>query len=444
MLFSFFTRRAAVGAVAALLLAATASGTGPEPANSSYEELKLLTRVVQIVRQDYVDPAKIDYKKLIRAALRGMLSELDPHSAYMEPQSFQELREDTQSRFGGLGVNMTIRDGKLTVVAPLEDSPGFKAGLLPGDILYKIDGKPTGPMDLNEAIDLLRGEPGTTITLTIIRPSTKETKDFTLTREIIRVSSVKDARILGPELGGEFKIGYARLTQFNAPSTAELDAKLGELEAKGAQAFILDLRYNPGGLLNAAVDIAGMFLPAGTEVVSTQGRLSSQGRGYKASLELRRRLDLPLAILANHGSASASEIVAGALKDLNRAIVVGETTFGKGSVQSVISLPDGSALRLTTAKYYTPSRKVIHEHGVEPTIRASFSPEQERLLMLSRREQLLSPDDKEEVKNFRDTQLERAVDALKGAMIFTRRNGAGVQANVGVGNGAGGAGAAKP
>jgi carboxyl-terminal processing protease len=299
-------------------------------------------------------------------------------------------------------------------------------------------------MDLNEAIDLLRGEPGTTVTLTIIRPSTKETKEFTLTREIIRVSSVKDARILGPELGGEFKIGYARLTQFNAPSTAELDAKLGELEAKGAQAFILDLRYNPGGLLNAAVDIAGMFLPAGTEVVSTQGRLSSQGRGYKASLELRRRLDLPLAILANHGSASASEIVAGALKDLNRAIVVGETTFGKGSVQSVISLPDGSALRLTTAKYYTPSRKVIHEHGVEPTIRASFSPEQERLLMLSRRAQLLSPDDKEEVKNFRDTQLERAVDALKGAMIFTRRNGAGVQANVGVGNGAGGAGAAKP
>jgi carboxyl-terminal processing protease len=236
------------------------------------------------------------------------------------------------------------------------------------------------------------------------------------------VDSVKDAKLLDADLSGGFKIGYVRITQFNEPTALDLSKKLDELESRGMQALVLDLRYNPGGLLNSAVDVCAQFLKPNQMVVYTEGRVPSQRKVYKTTSEnSRNRLGYPIAILINGGSASGSEIVAGALKDLNRAILVGETTFGKGSVQSVIQLQDGSALRLTTAKYYTPSRQVIHEKGVSPQIRVILTQEQEKQLLMQRREEVPSDAGARENAAFIDTQLERAVDALKGVMIYAEK-----------------------
>ncbi|HEV7867010.1 MAG TPA: S41 family peptidase [Chthoniobacteraceae bacterium] len=390
----------------------------PEKDDSGYASIAVFARALQLVRQDYVNEGKTSYEDLTHAALRGMLSNLDPHSQFMEPKDFKGMQDDTNSRFGGLGVVVSQREGDLIIVSPMEDSPGFKAGLLPGDKIVKIDGESTEKMDLNDAVNRLRGEPGTKITLTILRSASKEIKDYPLVRETIKVASVKDAKLLPAEQAGEFKIGYARITQFNVPTADDLARKLDEMEKGGLQALVLDLRYNPGGLLNSAVDVAGLFLPPKTLVVSTEGRVASQSRSYRTLDNARQRGKYPIAVLINSGSASGSEIVAGALKDLNRAILVGETTFGKGSVQSVIQLQDGSAMRLTTAKYYTPSKQVIHERGVSPTIRATLSSEQERMLMVQRNEEAMTEAQRTELQSFRDTQLERAVDALKGVMIY--------------------------
>lgn len=389
--------------------------------DDGYSQIAVFARALQLIRQDYVDDKKVAYEELTHAALRGMLQSLDPHSQFMEREDFKGMQDDTNSRFGGLGVVVTMKDDRLVVVSPMEDTPGFKAGILPGDQIIKIDGQSTEKMDLNEATNKLRGQIGEKVTLSIYRLSTKEYKDFTVVRENIKVASVKEAKLLPPEQAGEFKIGYARITQFNVPTAEELGKKLDELEKEGMQAFVLDLRYNPGGLLNSAVDVAGQFLSANQLVVSTEGRVPSQSKTYRTSSTQKTRPRYPVAVLINSGSASGSEIVAGALKDLNRGILVGETTFGKGSVQSVIQLQDGSALRLTTAKYFTPSKQVIHEHGVTPTIRATLAPEQERLLMALRREEVPDDDLKKQAAHFRDTQLERAVDALKGVMIYAHR-----------------------
>lgn len=389
---------------------------------SAYNQITVFTRALLLIRQDYVDEKKISYHDLIYSALRGMMSNLDPHSQFMEPVSYKDMQDDTRSQFGGLGIVVSVRDGVLTVVSPMEDSPGFKAGLLPGDQILKINGQSSEKLDVNDAVTQLRGEIGGKVTLTILRPSSHDIKDYTLTREIIRVASVKDAKLLPPEIAGEHKIAYMRITQFNEPTPDELGKRLDELEARGAQAAIVDLRYNPGGLLESAVKVCSQFLPPGQMVVYTEGRVPSQKKVYR-TMNIGRYHKLPLAILINNGSASASEIVSGALKDLNRAIIVGETSFGKGSVQSVIQLPDGSALRMTTAKYYTPSKQVIHEHGVEPTIRATLTPDQERMLMLQRREDAMSEPERKDLANFHDTQLERAVDALKGVMIYADKAG---------------------
>lgn len=388
--------------------------------DSAYANVQVFTRALQLIRQDYVDEKKVSYRDLTYSAMRGMLSNLDPHSQFMEPEDFKSMQDDTNSEFGGLGMSVSIKDGYITIVSPMEDTPAFKAGLMPGDQILKINGNATDKMDLSEAIKQLHGDPGQKVTLTIFRPNTKEIKDYTIERAVIKVESVKDAKLLDPAISGEFKIGYLRITQFNKPTAEELAKKLDELEGKGMQALVMDLRYNPGGLLNSAVDVCGQFLPPRTVVVSTEGRAASQKRSY-ATDEKSRQRKYPVAILINGSSASGAEIVAGALKDLNRAILVGETTFGKGSVQSVIQLPDGSALRLTTAKYYTPSKQVIHEHGVAPNIRATLTAEQERLLLLARRDGSLGEADKKELANFHDTQLERAADALKGVMIYAEK-----------------------
>lgn len=406
----------------ALVLAATLHGVRAEDETaraidpeSPYDNVQVLARAMQLIRQDYVDEKKISYRDLTYSALRGMLADLDPHSQFMEPKDFKGMQEDTKSEFGGLGVVVTVEDGALTIVNPMEDSPGFDAGLKPGDRILRINGNSTENLALPKAVDKLRGEVGEKVTLTVQRPSTKEIKDYELTRVVIKVKSVKDAQIIEPKNPGDLKIGYVRITQFNEPTASELARALDKLEKQGMQALVLDLRYNPGGLLSSAVDVAGLFLPQGTMAVSTEGR--SPGREYRTKRDGKTRT-YPVAVLANYASASGSEVVAGALKDLNRAIIVGETTFGKGSVQSVISLPDGSAARLTTAKYYTPSRQVIHEVGVSPNIRSTLTQKQEFDLLDARRDAQV---DGRSISTENDPQLSRAVDVLQGALIFAER-----------------------
>lgn len=398
--------------------AACAQSPSPTPdPDSPYEQMQVLARAMQLIRQDYVDETKVSYKDLAYDALRGMLSSLDPHSQFMDPEGFKGMQEDTRSEFGGLGVVVREKNGILTVINPMEDSPGFAAGILPGDQILKINGETTEGVALSEAIEKLRGKVGEKVTLTINRPATREIKDFELTRAIIKVPTVKDARIL--PTGGGTKIGYVRITQFNEPTADELAKALDKLEKQGMEALVLDLRYNPGGLLNSAVDVAGQFLPPNTMVAFTEGRTPS--REYRTKKSGVPKRTYPLAVLVNSSSASGSEIVAGALKDLRRAILVGETTFGKGSVQSVIALPDGSAVRLTTAKYFTPGRNLIHQHGVAPHIRATLTYEQESELLRSRRR--MEESGKAPPPGL-DSQLERAVDALEGTILYTKKQGA--------------------
>ncbi len=389
-------------------------------ADSAYANIAVLTRVLQLIRQDYVDEKKTDYRALTYNALRGMLSALDPHSQFMEPSSFKDMQEDTNSRYEGLGLTVSAKDnGVLIVVSAMEDTPAGKAGLAPGDEIRKINGTPTEKLQLSEAVAALKGKPGESVTLTILRPATKEIRDYTMVRTEIKVDSVKDARLVDAAMTGNYKIGYVRILQFNQPTAEELSKKLDDLQKQGLEALVLDLRNNPGGLLNSAVDVCGEFVPPGTVIVETRGRTPSQDRTYRTAPGAgKKRGDFPIAVLINNGSASGAEIVAGALKDLHRAILVGEKTFGKGSVQSVIQLPDGSAVRLTTAKYYTPSKQVIHERGVEPTIRATMTPEQERALYARRNGDPAPPASEEQ---WRDPQFERAIDALKGMMVYKQQ-----------------------
>ena len=384
-----------------------------ENEDSPYEQLEILTRAMQLIRQDYVNDSKTSYKELTYSALHGMLESLDPHSQFMEPKDFKSMQEDTKSEFAGLGVTLTEKSGILTILHPMEDTPGFEAGLLPGDQILKINGESTEKLNINSAIEKLRGKVGERVTLTINRPSTSQLKDFEIIRAIIKVPSVKDAQIL--PLQGKARIGYVRITQFNEPTATELANALNTLEKDGMQALVLDLRYNPGGLLGSAVDVCGEFLEPNTLIVFTEGRTPS--REYRTATTSTAQREYPIVVLTNYASASGSEIVAGALKDLGRALLVGETTFGKGSVQSVVSLPDGSAARLTTAKYFTPSRKLIHEHGVSPHIRATLTHEQETALLRSRRkgEESSTPP-----RPPADPQLDRAVDALQATILSNK------------------------
>ena len=389
--------------------------------DNGYEQIAVFAKAIQLLRQDYVDGNKTSYHDLIYAAMKGMLASLDPHSQFLEPEDFRDMQDDTRSRFNGLGIEVSSKNGVLTVVAPMEDTPAAKAGILPGDQILKINGTPTEKMELQQAVNLLRGKPGQKATLTVLRPSTREVKDYGLERAEVKVQSVKSVHLIDRDLAGAFKIGYVRVVQFNEPTAEDLAKALDELQKQGMQALVLDLRNNPGGLLNSAVDVCGQFLPPNTTVVSTQGRVASQEREYATSAATKERAKFPLAVLVNEGSASGAEIVSGALKDLKRAIVVGETTFGKGSVQNVMQLPDGSALRFTTAKYYTPSKQVIHGNGVAPNIAVPMSAEQEHVLFASRNSDTKVEDEKTQVRS-RDPQLFRAIDALKGVMIYAQQN----------------------
>src|SRR6267154_988425 len=348
--------------------------------DNGYAQISIFAKALELIRQDYVDDNKTSYHDLITAAMKGMLSSLDPHSQFMDPNDFRDMQDDTRSRFNGLGIEVSMKNGLPTVVTAMEDTPAARAGILSGDQILRINGMSTDRMDLQDAINVLRGPAGAKVSLTLLRPSTKEIKEYALQRAEIKIQSVKGERLLAAELTGPFRIGYIRLIQFNEPTADELSKALDDLQKQGMQALILDLRNNPGGLLNSAVDVCSQFLPPNTKVVSTQGRVPSQQHDYSTSVASKPRPNFPMVLLINEGSASGAEIVAGALKDLHRAVLVGETTFGKGSVQNVMQLPDGSAVRCTTAKYYTPSRQVIQGNGVTPNIRVVITAEQERAL----------------------------------------------------------------
>src|SRR5881397_1520645 len=386
--------------------------------DNGYAQISIFAKALELIRQDYVDDNKTSYHDLINAAMKGMLSSLDPHSQFMDPNDFRDMQDDTRSRFNGLGIEVSMKNGLPTVITAMEDTPAAKAGILSGDQILRINGISTEKMDLQDAINVLRGPAGAKVTLTLLRPATKEIKEYMLQRAEIKIQSVKGARLLDPELTGPYKIGYIRLVQFNEPTADELSKALDELQKQGMQALVLDLRNNPGGLLNSAVDVCAQFLPPNTKVVSTQGRVASQQRDYTTSGVAKQRPNFPMAVLVNEGSASGAEIVCGALKDLHRAIVVGETTFGKGSVQNVMQLPDGSALRFTTAKYYTPSKQVIHANGVSPNIRVPLTADQERALFSARSSENLKPEEEKDLIKTKDPQMLRAIDALKGVMLY--------------------------
>src|SRR5438045_6201344 len=395
---------------------------GAKENDNGYSQISIFAKAIELIRQDYVDGNKTGYHDLITAALKGMLSSLDPHSQFMDPDDFRDMQEDTRSRFNGLGIEVSMKNGLPTVVTAMEDTPAAKAGILSGDQILQINGISTERMDLQDAINILRGPTGRKVTLTLLRPSTKEIKDVAFEGAESKVQSVKGARLLEAELTGPFKIGYIRLIQFNEPTAEELSKALDELQKQGMEALILDLRNNPGGLLNSAVDVCAQFLPPNTKVVSTQGRVPSQQHDYSTSAAPKSRPTFPMVLLVNEGSASGAAIVAGALKDLHRAVVVGETTFGKGSVQNVMQLPDGSAVRLTTAKYYTPSKQVIQGKGGTPNIRVTMTAEQERSLFALRNAGNIKPEDEKNIIKPKDTQMSRAIDALKGVMIYAQQS----------------------
>src|SRR5215469_12532719 len=390
--------------------------------DNGYSQIAIFAKALELIRQDYVDENKTSYHDLVTAAMKGMLSSLDPHSQFMDPSDFRDMQDDTRSRFNGLGIEVSMKNGLPTVITAMEDTPAAKAGVLSGDQILRINGISTERMDLQDAINVLRGPAGAKVALTLLRPSTNEIKEYALQRAEIKVQSVKGARLLDAELTGPFKIGYIRLIQFNEPTAEELSKALDDLQKQGMQALVLDLRNNPGVLKKRAVDVCAQFLPPNTKVVSTQGRVASQQHDYLTSGAKKERPNFPMAVLINEGSASGAEIVSGALKDLHRAILVGETTFGKGSVQNVLQLPDGSAVRFTTAKYYTPSKQVIQGNGVTPNIRVVITPEQERALFASRNAENVKPEDEKSIIKTKDLQMLRAIDALKGVMIYARQN----------------------
>ncbi len=378
-----------------------------------YASMALFTQVLEQVRTRYVDADRVQYRALIRSALQGMLSALDAHSQFLDPESFAGMKEYAAGQFGGLGITITLRGGVLTVVAPMDDTPGFHAGLLPGDQIVAIEGETTEDLEISEASKRLRGEPGTDVTLQIHRPDTRELFKRTITRAVIEVASIKEAEIL------EEGIGYFRIVQFSETTAAKLKETLEQLKEQGLRGLVIDVRSNPGGLLSAAVEVSQMFLPRRAVIVSTRGRFQQQDLIYR-SRGRAHYTGFPMVILVNGGSASASEIVAGALQDHRRAVLVGETTFGKGSVQSVIPLEDGSALRLTTAYYYTPKDRIIHEQGIEPDILAPMPLEQWRALRMQRIRREV-PDQGPRVPDqepVRDLQLERALDILRGLLLF--------------------------
>jgi len=388
-----------------------------------YRKVELFSDALAIIQTDYVD--EVVPKDLIYGALKGMLSSLDPHSQFMDPDTYNELKVDTEGKFGGLGIEITIKDGLLTVVTPIEDTPAWKSGVKANDRIVKINNELTRDITLTEAVKKMRGKPGEAVNLTILRESEKKILEFKIVRDIIKIKDIKEAKIL------EDGIGYIRLVEFRENTPQDINTALTNLTKEGMDALILDLRNNPGGLLDVAVRVAEKFIEKDKIVVYTKGRQPSQNMQF-FSRAAHPILEPPIVVLINEGSASGSEIVAGCLQDYKRAIVVGIKSFGKGSVQTVVPLSDGSALRLTTSKYFTPLGKVIHGKGVMPDIVAEEgkievaqqkdSKEEKPQEIFEEIEKKNKEEKEEKTENTfdykSDNQIMRAVDILKAIKFY--------------------------
>ncbi|MBD3426154.1 MAG: PDZ domain-containing protein [Candidatus Omnitrophica bacterium] len=397
-----------------------------------FKQIQLFADSITLISTDYVEPVKA--KDLVYGAIRGMMDTLDGYSQFLDPESFQEITEETKGEFAGIGIEVGVRENILTVIAPIEDTPAAKAGMEAGDKIVKIDGKITRDMTLDEAVELLRGKPGTEVVITVIRERTEEVLDFKIKRDIIKLKSISQSRII------EEDIAYMKIEEFQERTARDLRGNIKRLREEGARSLIIDVRNNPGGLLNASVESADEFLPSGALIVYTEGRDPEKRTEFKS----KKRSDfddLELVVIVNKGSASASEIFAGAIKDNKRGLVLGEMTFGKGSVQTVIPLKDKSALRLTTSAYFSPSGKSIREKGIEPDIyvkreypdkkKQDKKPEQEKVERLFSKvkseegpdEEKAEEEDKTDEKKIdplllEDNQLHAAVNILKGMGIF--------------------------
>jgi carboxyl-terminal processing protease len=375
--------------------------------------VRYFREVLQLVKENYVEDTKAGYDELTRAALRGMLGELDPHSEFLSKEDFATTEEELSNQFGGVGIQVEQRDGKIIVISPIAGTPAERAGVRRGDQLVKVDGKPLEAPSLDRTVRLIRGEPDTTVTITMFRPSANKEIDFRLERKRIRLDSVRHERMLP---GG---IGYLQITQFSERTGDEFEKAVAGLEQQGLQALILDLRNNPGGLLDAAVEVCEVFFDRNELIVYTQGR-SPASREEHHARGGRPPRRYPIAVLVNGGTASAAEIVAGALKDTRRAVVVGEKTFGKGSVQSVLALRDGEGLRLTTARYYTPGGLTIHEKGILPHVEIEMSADDEAKVRLQQsRADLTAPAEFADRFGFtpiEDIQLQAAEELLAGVL----------------------------
>lgn len=376
------------------------SSKGKTDYTEEVEIIKTYTDVLKIVEDNYVEKPKS--KELLYGSLRGLLSSLDPYSTFFTPEEFKEFTSETQGEFGGLGIEITMENNKLLVVSPIEDTPAYKAGIKPGDWIVEINGEPTDKMTLFQAIKKMRGEPGTKVTLTIFRKGVEKPFKVELVRAVIKVKSVKTKEL---ENG---KIGYIRLSQFQENSADEFEKALKQFKNK--EGIIIDLRNNPGGLLTSAISISSMILPKGKLIVYTKGRTPDSKEEFYSERDPVISKDIPIAVIVNKGSASASEILTGALKDNKRAIIVGDTTFGKASVQTLIPLQDGSGIKLTVAHYYTPNGDLIMNKGITPDIIVKMTEEEEIQKAKAERDAKLNGKDETEVK---DPQLEAAINAVK-------------------------------
>lgn len=395
--------------------------------DKTYQHLKVIVDVLELIKESYVE--EIDPQKLVYGAAKGMVSELDDFSQFMDPDVYQRVKSDTEGEFGGLGIRVDVRDGWLTVVTPLPNTPAWRAGMMPGDKIIKIEGETTKDMVIDEAIKQLRGKPGTEVNITTARePVDKNaewiTKDITIVRELIKTENTR-WRML------DDKVGYIKIIEFTGHVTENVKKALRELKGEGMEALVVDLRYNPGGLLSSAVEISKLFMNDNKMIVYTKGRKPENYQEFRANGRAPFEL-LPLVIVQNRYSASASEIVAGAMQDNKRAVIVGERSFGKASVQSMIPLSDKSALRLTIAKYYTPSGKSIqhdakHENGgILPDIEIKVPLETEKKL-LKQSEELYYPGKEKKKKDgepgkkkerVRDEVLDRAMELLKAREVL--------------------------
>ena len=351
-----------IGIVCILLIVTTASGLNnwilAGDSNKSYEQLRLFNEIFNLLRTEYYDEEKVKAENLVPGAIEGMIETLDdPHTSYLTKDVFNELQTDTKGEFGGLGIVIGKRDEWITVISPIDDTPAARKGIIAGDKIIAINGESTEGFSTMDAVRLLRGKVGTSVTITILRESETDPFDVTIVRGVIKLETVKSEMV-------DDHIGYIRISQFSEPTAESLAEHLADLDEQGMDSIIIDLRNNPGGLLSTVIHISDMFLSKGT-IVSTKGRDRAQNQTFHAQRDVLIQ-DTPLIVLVNEGSASASEIFAGAIKDNSRGIIVGEKTFGKGSVQTVRELPDGSGIRITTALYYTPSGESIDKVGIEP------------------------------------------------------------------------------